>query len=244
MSTEEESSPDKWAHEAWRTTFDELRLYFRTLAAFARDPYDFARRWVAGEKGWMGPPAYMAMSVLLVAPVHFVLFRRIRPLLDKLEATSHVPMSGDAFDIARSVLPYLAPIAVGLCVHPFLRLFGSKRSLFTTVGALFYSYGPIMMLSWLLLPYQYFVLFSPSELQNLESHPQTMSVRNTILSAIQMPVQLYFGVAGLRGAHRLSRGRAALAFVVGTLLFVVMMMVASVGIMLWLKHIGRFPPPR
>jgi hypothetical protein len=123
--------PD-WIEDAVHNAREELALFLRTAAGFARHPAGFARRWESGAQIALNPAAFLATAVAAVGFAR-LLAAAIRPA--RGGSTSLV------VEALGAVLPFANYLLFGTLQHYTLRLFGSRRPLRDSWAMVLYAAG-------------------------------------------------------------------------------------------------------
>jgi hypothetical protein len=231
----EQENADEWLHGVWRSARDEVVLFLRTLRDFLRTPGEFARKWVSGESRPMNPLAFVGVCLLVQAPLWFLLGRRLRPIMEKMESMMQAE-TGRHLDFGQwygwaqePPVHYAMLLLLGLALHPFLRLCGAKRGFAATMGVVCYHTGLTTILNWLHFPYQYFYAY-PRMLQGTRFFDLVVSAPSAIVATA-------YYVYAMSGAHGLRRSRVALAIVLGFTTFIIVL--GGAGIFLVLHYLKK-----
>ncbi len=129
----------RWISQAVDLFLEELALWARTAAGFARHPMQFARDWSAGTGRAQNPLGFLATSAAVLGTAQHLLTRalnRPEPDLTLLQ------------EVENALSPYAYYATLGLVAHLALRILGSRRRYSSSIAlALFAGGGPALFAS-------------------------------------------------------------------------------------------------
>jgi hypothetical protein len=192
------SPPDRsdppWPREAYLALAHELRGWVQALIAVTRAPRRFGANWADGVTRPLNPLAYALNGLALSGPVKAIIVRLVGIGTDELPLWA---------DVVKPLIPWAYNLLMVLPIHAGLRMLGSRRRLRTTVGAHFYSGGPLHILNLLLLPVT-LLQMTPTYGRDLR-----VIVAGSLAGLLQMVAFGIYVVATQAGAHKLKTWRAA-----------------------------------
>jgi hypothetical protein len=220
---------NEWVRDARDSLVRELRLYFRTLYLFMRNPVRFGRAWASGEEKAMNPLGFLGLCVLLRTPISF--WRANFGMHGYwVEVQKALPWFDSSYvDFITTGSFYLMPIGLCVAIQPFARLLGSKRPLGVSVALSFFAAGPRMLLDWLKFPY------------DLRTLPHRDLVHDRHLALPDFAIFVAFGLflAALVGAHGMRWWRTVLAFFLGALVSLIAFAAAVAAVEVWVLVISK-----
>jgi len=164
LSAVQENEP-RWVHNALVAWWTEIRSLLVTMWRFISAPRRFGAEWADGKLAAMNPIAVVLGSATVLLPADYGLQRLLG-----WDRRANVDVW---IELARASRPYLFAALTAVVVHIVLRLVGSRRSLTTTVGLMFYA-GVFSWLAWCLGLVACYVTGVGSVIPNLASAATTL----------------------------------------------------------------------
>lgn len=136
MTTDTRSSADSWLHEALERLLRETLSFCRTFGAFVLRPGRSAHAWHDGRRRFMNPLGFAATSASAYWGVASVL-SWVWPIPGPDASNSLLR------DLSSAVGPYVHYGLLGIAMHLVLRVLGSHRRAFGSLGVALFVGGSI-----------------------------------------------------------------------------------------------------